>query len=103
VAGEEEESCVWTPGACEPLAGVTFTPSDAGSPMAPWHVASADARLELTFTPEGRKDVKVQLWVAALDYYQLFGSYRGSLRSRDGSGYPVADAHGVCESFRARL
>jgi len=45
----------------------------------------------------------VQLGVAALDYYQLFRSYRGSLRSLDGSGYPVADAHGVCESFRARL
>ena len=58
---------------------------------------------ELTFTPEGRKDVKVQLGVAALDCCQLFGSYRGSLRSLDGSGYPVADAHGVCESFRARL
>jgi Protein of unknown function (DUF2804) len=103
VAGEEEESCVWTPGGCEPLSGITFTPSTGGSPMAPWQVASADGRLELTFVPEGRKDVKVQLGVAALDYYQLFGSYRGALRSLDGAMYAVADAHGVCESFRARL
>ena len=64
---------------------------------------SADGRLELTFTPVGRNDVKVQLGVAALDYYQLFGSYQDSLRSLDGTGYPVKDAHGVCESFRARL
>ena len=103
VPGEEEESCVWTPGGCEPLAGITFTQADAGSPMAPWHIASADGRLEVTFTPEGRKDVKVQLGVAALDYYQLFGSYRGALRSLDGAVYAVTDTHGVCESFRARL
>jgi len=47
--------------------------------------------------------VKVQPEVAALGYFQLFGRYRGTLRSLDGAAYPVADAHGVCESFRARL
>jgi hypothetical protein len=107
VPGEEEESCLWLPGRCEPLSGVTFTPPspapNQGSSMAPWQVASADGRLELTFTPQGRKDVKAQLGVAALDYYQLFGSYRGTLRSLDGLVYPVTYAHGVCESFRARL
>lgn len=98
VAGQEEESCIWTPSACEPLSDVTFTPSASS-----WHVASADGRLDLTFTPEGRKDVKVQLGIFALDYYQLFGSYSGTLRSLSGAAYPVDGVHGVCESFRARL
>lgn len=96
--GQEEESCIWTPSACEPLSDVTFTPSASS-----WHVASADGRLDLTFTPEGRKDVKVQLGIFALAYYQLFGSYSGTLRSLSGAAYPVDGVHGVCESFRARL
>ena len=98
VAGQEEESCIWTPAACEPLSDVTFTRSAAS-----WRVASADGRLDVTFTQEGRKDVKVQLGVFALDYYQLFGSYSGTLRSLSGIAYPVDGVHGVCESFRARL
>jgi hypothetical protein len=64
---EEEESCLWSPGACEPLSEITFTPSGADP------------------------------------NYQLFGAYRGTMRSLDGTAYPVAGAHGVCESFRARL
>jgi hypothetical protein len=102
VHGAEEESCVWTPTACEPLSGITFSPP-AADPAGPWQVTSADGRLDVTFTPEGRKDVKVQLGLFALDYYQLFGSYQGTLRSLDGTAYPVDGVHGVCESFRARL
>jgi hypothetical protein len=102
VSGQEGESCVWTPTGCEPLSGITFTPSTA-DPMSQWHVTSADGRLDAVFTPEGRKDVKVQLGVAALDYYQLFGTYRGTLRSLDGIVYPMNDVHGVCESFKARM
>ena len=98
VAGQEEESCIWTPDACEPLSDVTFTQGGKS-----WTARSADGRLDVTFTAEGRKDVKVQLGVVALDYYQLFGTYSGTLRSLDGTAYPVAGAHGVCESFHARM
>jgi hypothetical protein len=98
VAGQEEESCIWTPTACEPLSDVTFTQGEAF-----WTVTSAAGRLDLAFTPEDRKDVKVQFGVVALDYYQLFGFYTGTLRSLDGTAYPVDAVHGVCESFRARL
>jgi Protein of unknown function (DUF2804) len=98
VAGQEEESCIWTPSACEPLSDITFTRSASS-----WHISSADGRLDLVFSPEGRKDVKVQLGIVALDYYQLFGSYSGTLRSLAGTAYDVDGVHGVCESFRARL
>jgi hypothetical protein len=54
--------------------------------------------LDVAFGPEGRKDVKHQLGVFAIDYFQLFGRYRGAV-----GGYPVDGVHGVCESFRARL
>jgi hypothetical protein len=102
VRGEEEESCIWTPAACEPLSDIRFTQAGP-DPTATWQVSSADGRLDVIFTPEGRKDVKVQLGVFALDYYQMFGTYRGALRSLDATEYLLDGVHGVCESFRARL
>jgi Protein of unknown function (DUF2804) len=101
VPGQEEESCLWTPGRCEPLANIEFH-QQAGGASAPWHIFSRDGRLDVTFEPEGRKQVRHQLGIFAIDYYQLFGQYRGTLRGADRS-YPVEGAHGVCESMRARL
>ena len=102
VPGEPEESCVWTPRACEPLADITFAPADPADPNAPWHITSADGRLEVTFTPEGRKQVKHQLGIFAIDYFQLFGRYTGTLRGGD-TTHQITAVHGVCESMRARL
>jgi hypothetical protein len=102
-AGEEEESCIWTPHACEPLSDITFEPARSGDPLAPWHVHSADGRLDLTFEPEGRKGVRHQLVVVEIDYFQLYGHYRGVLRATDGQAYDIDGVHGVCESFKARL
>jgi hypothetical protein len=46
--------------------------------------------------------VRHQFGVFAIDYFQLFGHYRGTLRGADRS-HEVDGAHGVCESMRARL
>ena len=101
LAGQDEESCLWTPGTCEPLADIEFQ-RQAGGASAPWHIFSRDGRLDVTFEPEGRKQVRHQLGVFAIDYFQLLGRYRGTLRGADRS-HEVEDAHGVCESMRARL
>jgi len=98
VRGEADESCIWVAGSCEPLTDVSFRRLSAGGPRSPWHVTSADGRLDLAFEPEGSKSVKHQLGLFAIDYFQLFGSYRGTL-----AGRPLDSVHGVCESFRARL
>lgn len=97
VAGTEEESCLWTPGACEPLADIAFTPS-SGDPLQPWTMRSADGRLDVTFTPEDRKAVRHQLVLASIDYWQLVGRYDGTV-----AGRTVRGARGVCESMKARL
>lgn len=57
VLGTEEESCLWTPGECEPLADITFA-QVSNNPLSPWRISSTDGRLDVTFTPEDRKDVK---------------------------------------------
>lgn len=98
--GEQEESCLWTPTAAEELAAITFVPSGSGE-RAPWRISSADGRLDVTFTPDGRKDVKHQLVVASIDYFQMYGRYTGTIRSLDGTTYDV-DVQGVCESMRMR-
>jgi hypothetical protein len=95
--GAEEESCIWTPAACEPLRTISFEPQSA-DPLARWHIRSADGRLDVVFEPEGRKQVNHQLGLFAIDYFQLFGHYKGVL-----AGSPFEGVHGVCESMLARL
>ena len=98
--GQEEESCVWTPTAAEPLSDVTFTP--LGDDDGPWQIRSADGRLDVTFTPEGSKRVDQNLVVAELHYVQRFGRYDGTLTAA-GKVHPVVGVHGVCEQMDARL
>ncbi|MDH2415833.1 DUF2804 domain-containing protein [Nocardioides sp. CER19] len=98
--GEQEESCLWVPGAAEPLADIDFSPTSPDD-LAPWRIRSADRRLDVTFTPDGRKDVKHQLGLLAIDYFQLYGRYTGTMRSLDGTSHEV-DVQGVCESMRMR-
>jgi len=99
--GEPEESCLWTPSRCEPLSDIVFVPASA-DPSAAWHIASQDGRIDVVFEPEGRKQVKHNLGLFALDYFQLFGHYRGVLRGAEGD-FEIKDVHGVCESMKARL
>jgi len=101
VPGSADESGLWLPGAdgpaIEPLAEVSFE-QENGDPLSPWFVRSADGRLDVTFLPEDRKSVKHQLVLAAIDYWQLVGTYTGSV-----AGRPVAGVRGVLERMRARL
>jgi hypothetical protein len=101
--GEEGEGAIWaaTPdGArCEALDAVDFDPGEGDSP---WHIASADGRLSTVFTPQGRKDVDVQLGVAAMSYTQMYGRYDGLLHA-GGRGYVIDGVPGVCEAMDARL
>lgn len=100
--GEPEESCLWMPGSCEALSDVGFT-KQAGDSTAPWRIASADGRLDVVFTPDGRKSVRHRLGVLAIDYFQMFGKYAGTVRAEDDTVVVVKDVHGVCESMDARM
>jgi len=97
VPGTDEESCLWTSGACEPLTNITFKQA-TDHPLSLWRITSADGRLDVVFTPEDRKRVKHQLVLASIDYWQLVGTYSGSVAGRE-----VKNVRGVCESMRARL
>ncbi|MBO0813403.1 MAG: DUF2804 family protein [Microlunatus sp.] len=98
----EEESCLWTPDACEPLSTIIFTPLSRNR-LAPVRVLSADGRLDLIFTPQGRKDARHQFVVASMDYFQQPGTYRGLALSLDGTRHQLDDVPGVLERMHARL
>lgn len=93
------ESCLWLPAPyrCEGLDEVELTPG-SDDPLSPWHVRSADGRLDVVFTPDGRKDVAHQLVIFDIDYWQLYGTYAGTV-----AGRRIDGVRGVLESMRARL
>ncbi|MDR1186955.1 MAG: DUF2804 domain-containing protein [Bifidobacteriaceae bacterium] len=98
---QEEESCLWTPRAAEPLRDISFEPLGS-SELAPWAIRSADGRVDVTFTPEGAKGVNHQLGLAAIVYQQRFGSYAGTIRA-DGADHEFEGVHGVLEHMNARM
>ncbi|GAA4155177.1 DUF2804 domain-containing protein [Gryllotalpicola daejeonensis] len=95
-AGAEEESGIWVPDAVEPLSDVAFAPASA-DPLAPWTARSADGRLDVEFVPEGRKGVRRNFGIVAIDYFQLYGVYEGTV-----AGFAVRGTHGVLERMRMR-
>ncbi|PZR53351.1 DUF2804 domain-containing protein [Xylanimonas oleitrophica] len=111
--GQEEESGLWSPQACEPLSDVVFTPggrrwTDAPGALAarddldhPWTVRSRDGRLDVVFTPDGLKTVGLSYGVVAMDYVQIFGRYSGTLTA-GGRERKVDGAPGVLEEMKAR-
>lgn len=99
--GTQGESCAWLPSVdgplCVGLEEPAFAPTSA-DPLATWRVATGDGRVDLAFRPEGRKEVKHQLVVFGIDYFQLYGTYAGTV-----AGHAVNGVRGVLESMRARL
>ena len=100
--GQEEECCIWTPQAAEPLSDVSFTQLREGDDMSAWAIRSADGRVDVTFTPQGHKGVHQNFWLAKIDYTQWFGHYSGTLRGAHET-WQVKDVPGVCEHMDARL
>ncbi len=101
VPGSEEESCLWGPTAAEALADVDFE-HDPSAPLGPWRIRSRDRRLDVTFEPLNREEVRQQLGVFAVDYFMMQGTYSGTM-AVDGDVFTIDAAHGVCERMHARL
>ncbi|MDR1212993.1 MAG: DUF2804 domain-containing protein [Propionibacteriaceae bacterium] len=98
--GQEEESCLWTPSAAEPLANVRFTRL-GDQPTSDWSIVSADGRLDVVFSPLGHKGVDRQLVLAEIHYLQMYGLYSGRLRGQH-DVWEFQDVHGVCEKMDMR-
>ena len=95
------ENCFWVDGALHKVDTVAFA-YDRRDLMRPWQLRSADGRVDLTFTPEGQHAERVNAWVVATDFHQLFGRYRGRLTTAAGAAVPIDGLLGYAESHYAR-
>lgn len=102
LSDDDDESCNWVPGGVEPLAGVEFAFA-SDEPLSSAQVRDRDDRLDVTFTPAGRKAVKANLVAAGIDYWQLSGTYRGTVRSLAGECFAFDHVPGVLERMKARF
>lgn len=102
LSDDDDESCNWVPGGVEPLAGVEFAFA-SDEPRSSAQVRDRDGRLDVTFTPAGRKAVKANLVAAGIDYWQLSGTYRGTVRSLAGECFAFDHVPGVLERMKARF
>lgn len=85
------ENVLWINSRAFPLPSIRVTRPNG--PDGPWFIQDTEGLVDLTFKPERKNDLKVNLLFAASDYHGPFGSYEGTLRSPDGS--ERVDAAGI--------
>lgn len=98
----QHENALWLDGALVPLGAATFE-FDSSQPLEPWHVHTDDGLLSLQFRPEGARQARRDVWVAASDYIQPVGTFHGVVRaSPDSPPVTVDGLLGVTEDHRSR-
>ena len=96
------ENILWLNGRMVLLGAARFD-FDPKRPMQPWHVATDDGLLDLTFEPHGARRENKNLLVAASFYIQPIGVFSGQVRaSRHDAPTIVSNLLGVTEDHRAR-
>ena len=95
------ENCFWLDGRLHKLDTVAFA-YDRRDLMRPWRVSSYDGRLALEFDPEGRHAERVNAFIVATNFNQLFGRYRGSLTTETGERIAIDGMLGYMENHYAK-
>jgi len=95
------ENCFWLDGALHRLGCVSFE-YDRRDLMKHWRLRDSDGRLDLEFTPEGFHAEKVNALVVATNFQQLFGRYRGTLRTQAGETIELQGQLGYAERHYAK-
>ncbi|MBU0926493.1 MAG: DUF2804 domain-containing protein [Spirochaetes bacterium] len=85
------ENVLWINSRVFPLPPIKVTRPNG--PEKPWHIQDTEGLVDLTFKPERKNDMKLNLLLAAIDYHGPFGSFEGTLRSADGA--EKVDAQGL--------
>ena len=96
------ENCIWIDDKLVLLGCVNFD-FDPHNPNNPWKIWDNAGYVELEFFPDGRKQEKHNFLLVGMDYYQVFGCFRGRITDSDGERHPVVDYYGVTEKMDARF
>lgn len=95
------ENCFWIDGRLHKIDSVDFD-YDRFDMDKPWRLSSRDGRLDLEFRPEGKHVEKINAWIVASDFNQLFGRYHGWLRTTENEKIPVNGVLGYMERHYAK-
>ena len=100
--GHGRENALWLDGRVFPLRGVRFqVPVDATS--APWRIRSiAGDEVNLTFTPRGAREERLNIQVVVSQFVQPYGTFSGHVRLADGRKMRVNNVFGVVEDHVSR-
>ena len=95
------ENGMWIGGKLHQLgkANYSFDPEDT---LKPWKVTTADGSVDLTFTPLGKRQQSINMLVLSSQFQQPFGTFSGTLRTKDGQVYTVTNLPGVVEDHEAK-
>jgi hypothetical protein len=96
------ENVLWLDGELIPLGNAHFD-FDPSQPLQPWHIHTDDGLLDLTFHPEGARQARKSLIVAASYYIQPIGTFSGTVKAS--SSAPVRKVErlvGVTEDHQSR-
>ncbi|HOI09139.1 MAG TPA: DUF2804 family protein, partial [Myxococcota bacterium] len=96
------ENGLWVDGVLHPLSAARFEfdPADLDRP---WRIRTTDHRIDLTFTPVGRREGRVNAIAILSDYKECFGRFDGTVVDASGRVFRVEGLRGVAEDHRARF
>ena len=94
------ESCFWVEGALVKVDAVAFE-YDGQDLRKPWRIRSNDGLVDLTFHPLGSHGERVDAWIVASSFEQLFGRFEGRLGA-GGDAVVVDGLLGYAEEHFAR-
>jgi len=95
------ENCFWVDGHLHKLDTVYFD-YDHNDLTSTWRITSFDGRLRLEFHPEGKHVERINAWIVASNFNQLFGRYRGSIETAARDRITIDGMLGYVESHYAK-
>lgn len=95
------ENCLWVDGALTKLNMAVFD-FDRFQPENPWQVRTTDGLLELTFQPQGRREEKVDAFLMASNFKQVFGHFSGWMIDSTGEKIVIDRIPGFMEDHYAK-
>jgi len=96
------ENVLWDGGRMTPLAAARFE-FDPADTMKPWRMRTTDGKVDLVFTPTGRRVGHINAGILLSDYQLGYGTFAGTLVLDDGSRFEVPGFPGVVENHVARF
>jgi len=95
------ENAFWIDGSMTKVDTVDFS-FDKDNLDSPWHILSADKKVDLVFKPEAQRGENVNALIIKSKFTQLFGIFEGKLVTKEGEVIAVDNCPGFAEDHFAR-